>query len=58
MGEKTAQKYVCGKCGWEYDPRQGFPVFGVHSGTHWQDVPENFRCPVCGAGKDKFEPKT
>ena len=51
------QKYVCGTCGWVYDPEEGFPVFGVKPGTVFEDLPDDFRCPVCGAGKDSFSPK-
>lgn len=47
-------KYVCGMCGWEYKPEQGFPVFGVKPGTPFEDLPEDFCCPVCGARKVHF----
>ena len=51
------QQYVCGSCGWVYDPEEGFPVFGVKPGTAFEDLPDDFRCPVCGAAKDGFSPK-
>ena len=50
------QKYVCTLCGYEYDPAKGDPDNGVPAGTAWKDVPEDWVCPVCGAGKDSFDP--
>ena len=49
--------HVCGMCGWEYDPEKGFPVFGVKPGTAFEDLPDDFCCPVCGARKRNFLPK-
>ena len=48
-------KYVCTLCGYVYDPAQGDPDNGVEPGTAWENVPEDWECPVCGAGKDDFE---
>ena len=48
-------KYVCTVCGYVYDPEQGDPDNGVDPGTKWEDVPDNWECPVCGASKDDFE---
>lgn len=47
-------KYVC-PCGYEYDPEKGDPDNGIAPGTPWEDVPEDWVCPVCGLGKDIFE---
>ena len=47
-------KYVCDLCGWEYDPEAGYPEAGIAPGTAWEDVPEDFVCPLCGAGKSEF----
>ena len=47
-------KYVCEVCGWEYDPAVGVPEKGIAPGTPWEEVPEDFECPVCGVGKDQF----
>lgn len=49
--------YVCSMCGWEYKPEKGFPVFGVKPGTPFEEVPEDFSCPVCGARKVHFMPR-
>ena len=50
------QKYVCNLCGWEYDPAQGDPDSGVAPGTPFDKLPDDYVCPVCGAGKSDFEP--
>ena len=48
-------KYVCTICGWVYDPEQGDPDSGVDPGTSFENVPDDWECPVCGASKDDFE---
>lgn len=48
-------KYVCTVCGYIYDPELGDPDSDVDAGTKWEDVPDDYECPVCGAGKDDFE---
>ena len=47
-------KYVCDLCGYVYDESTGDPDSGVAPGTAWKDVPEDYVCPLCGAGKDSF----
>jgi rubredoxin len=49
-------KYECTACGCIYDPEKGHTASGVAAGTAWEDVPEDWVCPVCGLGKDGFEP--
>ncbi len=49
------RKYECNICGYVYDPEQGDPDSGVEPGTKWEDVPDDWECPVCGASKDDFE---
>jgi rubredoxin len=48
-------KYVCIVCGYVYDPELGEPDGGVAPGTKWDDVPDDWVCPVCGAPKEDFE---
>lgn len=48
-------KYVCGVCGYVYDPEQGDPDNNVNPGTKFEDLPDGWECPVCGAGKADFE---
>ena len=47
-------KYVCDICGWVYDEAKGSPENGIPAGTKFQDLPEDFVCPLCGVGKDNF----
>ena len=47
-------KYICDVCGYEYDEAIGDPDNGVAPGTNWEDVPEDWVCPLCGVGKDDF----
>ena len=48
-------KYVCNVCGWVYDEAEGLPEQNVAAGTKFEDLPEDFACPLCGVGKDQFE---
>ena len=47
-------KYTCNLCGWEYDEAVGDPDNGIAAGTKFEDLPDDFACPLCGAGKDQF----
>lgn len=47
-------KYVCDACGWEYDEAVGDPENGIEPGTKFEDLPDDFTCPVCGVDKDMF----
>jgi len=49
------EKYVCNVCGYVYDPAKGEPDAWIAPGTKWEDVPEDFVCPLCGVGKDQFD---
>ncbi len=49
------KSYVCLVCGYVYVPEDGDPDNGVEPGTAWEDVPEDWECPLCGVGKDEFE---
>ena len=51
------QKYVCSICGYVYDPAIGDPDSGIAAGTLFDDIPDNWVCPVCGVTKDMFEPE-
>lgn len=48
------KKYVCDVCGWVYDEAEGYAEGGIEPGTKWEDLPEDFECPLCGAAKDQF----
>ncbi len=49
------KKYICTLCGYEYDEELGIPEAGIAPGTKFEDLPEDFECPLCGAGKEVFE---
>ncbi|OHB65373.1 MAG: rubredoxin [Planctomycetes bacterium RBG_13_62_9] len=49
-------KYRCVLCGYIYDPAVGDPDNGVEAGTAFDDIPDTWVCPDCGAAKDQFEP--
>lgn len=50
------QHWRCTICQYEYDPEAGDPENGVLPGTPFEELPEEWVCPICGAGKDLFEP--
>lgn len=50
-------KYVCVVCGYVYDPAAGDPDSGIAPGTPFEEIPEDWTCPLCGVGKDDFEKK-
>ncbi len=47
-------KYVCQACGYVYDEDLGDLDVGIAPGTKFEDLPEDFYCPLCGASKDMF----
>lgn len=48
-------KYVCIICGYAYDEDLGDLDNGIDPETMWDDLPDDFECPVCGVSKDEFE---
>ena len=50
------EKMVCSVCGYVYDPAVGDPDNGIAPGTKFEDLPEDYVRPICGVGKDMFEP--
>ncbi len=50
-------RYVCDICGYVYDPEDGDPENDIDSGTGFEDLPDDWVCPVCGAGKEDFSPE-
>lgn len=47
-------KYECSVCGYVYDPAVGDPDGGIAAGTPFEQIPDSWVCPVCGASKDSF----
>jgi rubredoxin len=52
---QSATRYVCSVCGYVYDPVDGDPDSGIAPGTRFEEIPDSWTCPVCGADKSKFE---
>ena len=52
--EENMDKYVCDVCGYVYDPDKGDPDNGVEPGTAFEDLPDDWVCPLCGAEKSDF----
>ena len=53
---KTTQRWICESCGFIYDPDEGDPDGGIAPGTPFEDIPDDWFCPVCGARKRDFTP--
>ena len=54
--KRIMKKYVCDVCGYEYDPATGDPDNGIPAGTAFEDLPDDWVCPLCGVGKGDFSP--
>ena len=50
------KKFECEPCGYIYDPVVGDPDSGIAPGTAFEDIPDDWVCPICGLGKDDFVP--
>ena len=53
-GDVTGNRYECDTCGYIYVPAEGDPEGGIAPGTPWEEIPDDWICPVCGAGKEAF----
>ncbi|MBP7254831.1 MAG: rubredoxin [Negativicutes bacterium] len=49
------EKWICELCGYEYDEATGDSDNGIAAGTKFEDIPEDWVCPLCGAGKSEFK---
>lgn len=54
QSDPATQKWLCETCGYVYDPEEGDPDGGLPEGTAFEDVPDDWMCPVCGARKKDF----
>lgn len=48
-------KYICKICGYVYDPEIGDADGGIAAGTPFEEIPDDWTCPLCGVGKEDFE---
>ncbi len=53
--ESNMAKWMCTVCGYVYDPEEGDPEGGIAAGTSFEELPDGWVCPVCGAEKDAFQ---
>ncbi len=53
--ERSMDKYICTVCEYIYDPELGDPENGIAPGTSFEDLPDDWVCPLCGVGKEDFE---
>nr|WP_081719698.1 rubredoxin [Salinispira pacifica] len=49
-------RYICSNCGYIYDPQQGDPEGGIEEGTDFEDLPEDWTCPICYQDSSFFDP--
>ena len=49
------KKYICTVCQWVYDPEIGDPEQGIEPGVAFENLPDDYVCPLCSVGKDEFE---
>jgi rubredoxin len=55
MSDNKDAKWRCTVCGYIYDPEKGDPDNDIAPGTAFEDLPDEWTCPICGVGKDEFE---
>jgi len=49
------RSWMCVVCGWIYDEEEGLPEEGIEPGPRWEEIPDDFKCPECGATKAEFD---
>ncbi len=54
LSTENTDTYTCKICGFQYNPEEGDPTMGIPPGTPFEDLPEDYKCPLCNAGKDYF----
>lgn len=52
--DEEPSPHICTICGFVYDPEEGDPALGIPPGTPFEDLPEDYKCPICNAGKEYF----
>ncbi len=54
-GDSSMETHTCTICGFQYNPEEGDPTMGIPPGTAFEDLPEDYKCPICNAGKEYFK---
>ncbi|PIF06394.1 MAG: High molecular weight rubredoxin [Draconibacterium sp.] len=52
---KCKHPHICSICGFQYNPEEGDPASGIPPGTPFEELPDDYRCPICNAGKEYFK---
>ncbi|MGM0621823.1 MAG: flavin reductase, partial [Bacteroidota bacterium] len=52
--EKSDSTFTCSICGFQYNPEEGDPTAGIPPGTPFEDLPDDYKCPICNASKEYF----
>jgi rubredoxin len=55
LSEGNYKNWMCIICGWVYEEEKGAPEEGIEPGTRWEDIPDDWVCPDCAAGKEDFD---
>ena len=56
QSDEETKLWICDTCGFVYDPEEGDPDGGLPAGTEFEDIPDDWMCPICGARKKDFRP--
>lgn len=54
LAQPETKRWICEFCGWIYDPAKGDPDGGIPPGTPFEEIPDDWMCPICGAEKADF----
>lgn len=55
VSSDESSSFTCSICGFQYNPEEGDPTAGIPPGTPFEDLPEDYKCPICNAGKEYFK---
>ena len=54
LAQPQTRRWICELCGWVYGPEEGDPDGGIPPGTRFEEIPDDWMCPICGATKSDF----
>ena len=54
LAQPQTRRWICELCGWVDDPEEGDPDGGIPPGTRFEEIPDDWMCPICGATKSDF----
>lgn len=56
MNPEKTMRYICANCGYIYDPAKGDPLSGIPPNTPFEELPNDWVCPICYVSRDAFDP--